>query len=117
MAQTLMHRLRALRDERGLTQQELGEKAGMSPVMISHFETGRRTSPSIENLVKLADALDVSVDYLLGRSDDQSPSGSPLEAAFRSTDWDKTEERLGQLKDLYEVWAARDRRRGDDEAK
>jgi len=38
----------------------------MQPSAISHFETGAR-KPSFDNLHLLADALDVTIDYLLGR--------------------------------------------------
>jgi transcriptional regulator with XRE-family HTH domain len=38
----------------------------MQPSAISHFETGNR-KPSFDNLRRLADALDVTTDYLLGR--------------------------------------------------
>jgi transcriptional regulator with XRE-family HTH domain len=59
-------RLTSQREQRGLTQAELGAKAGMAPGAISHFETGQRL-PSLESAVRLADALECSVDYLLGR--------------------------------------------------
>jgi transcriptional regulator with XRE-family HTH domain len=59
--------LHALRMMRGLTQSDLGRRAGMGAASVSHFETGQR-APSLESLVKLADALDVSVDALLGRA-------------------------------------------------
>src|SRR5438309_9892729 len=59
--------LQALREMRSLTQAELGKRAGIAAASISHFETGQR-SPSLESLVKLAEALDVSVDALLGRA-------------------------------------------------
>lgn len=59
-------RLRAARDYRGLSQGGLAQKAGMQPSAISHFETGTR-KPSFDNLRILADALDVTTDYLLGR--------------------------------------------------
>jgi transcriptional regulator with XRE-family HTH domain len=38
----------------------------MAPASISHFETGQR-APSLESLIKIADALQVSTDALLGR--------------------------------------------------
>ena len=57
---------RTIRERRGLTQVALGQRAGMAPASISHFETGQRV-PSLESLVRLADALGVSVDELLGR--------------------------------------------------
>ncbi len=59
-------RLRTARDYRGLSQSELAQKAGMQPSAISHFETGTR-KPSFDNLRILADSLDVTTDYLLGR--------------------------------------------------
>lgn len=56
---------------RGLTQTQLAEKCGLPSTSISHFENpeGSR-KPSFDNLRRLAKALDVTTDYLLGRSDD-----------------------------------------------
>lgn len=59
-------RLRAAREYRGLTQGQLAERAKLQPSAISHFETGTR-KPSFDNLRLLADTLDVTTDYLLGR--------------------------------------------------
>lgn len=59
-------RLRAARDKRGLNQADLAKRAGLQASAISHFETGTR-KPSFDNLRRLADALDVTTDYLLGR--------------------------------------------------
>jgi transcriptional regulator with XRE-family HTH domain len=59
-------RLRSAREYRGLTQGELADRAGLQPSAISHFETGAR-KPSFDNLRLLADTLDVTTDYLLGR--------------------------------------------------
>jgi transcriptional regulator with XRE-family HTH domain len=59
--------LREIRESRGLTQAELGIRAGVGAASVSHFETGQR-APSLETLVKLADALGITVDTLLGRA-------------------------------------------------
>jgi len=59
-------RLRCAREYRGLNQGELAARAGLQPSAISHFETGAR-KPSFDNLRLLADTLDVTTDYLLGR--------------------------------------------------
>jgi len=59
--------LRMMREMRGLTQSELGARAGLGAASISHFETGQRL-PSLDSLVKIADALECSVDALLGRA-------------------------------------------------
>jgi transcriptional regulator with XRE-family HTH domain len=62
------HRLRAAREYRGLNQGELAKLTGLKPAAVSHFETGGR-KPSFDNLRLLADKLDVTTDYLLGRVD------------------------------------------------
>jgi transcriptional regulator with XRE-family HTH domain len=63
----LARTLRQLRERRGFTQAALGARADMAAASVSHFETGQRV-PSLDSLVKLADALEVSVDTLLGRA-------------------------------------------------
>lgn len=73
-------RLRATRDKRGLEQSQLAEKSGIPATSISHFEAGRR-KPSLINLGNLADALNVSIDFLLGRTD--NPSAHIDSAVFR----------------------------------
>ncbi len=67
IAEIFRSSLRALREMRGLTQGELGKRAGIAAASVSHFETGQRV-PSLDSIVKLSDALEVSVDALLGRS-------------------------------------------------
>ena len=62
-------RLRSAREKRGLSQGELAKRAGFQASAISHFETGSR-KPSFDNLRRLADALEVTTDYLLGRVTD-----------------------------------------------
>lgn len=68
-AQVFPARLRAAREQRDLKQNELASRSGLQTSAISHFETGTR-KPSFDNLRRLADALDVTTDYLLGRVDD-----------------------------------------------
>jgi len=58
-------RLRTKREQRGLSQTELANKTGLQPSAIAHFEGGRR-KPSFDNIRVLANALNVSSDYLLG---------------------------------------------------
>lgn len=70
---------------RRLSQQELADRSKVPVAMISHFETGVRASASADNLVKLANALEVSIDYLLSRTDDPQPCNGPVEAALLRT--------------------------------
>jgi len=67
----LAENVRSLRELRRLTQAELGARAGIAAASISHFETGQRT-PSLDSVVKLADALGVSIDVLVGRAPAES---------------------------------------------
>jgi len=57
-------RIKEARERRGITQAELAGRCNLHVTAISAFESGRR-SPCIENLIKLAIALRVSVDWLL----------------------------------------------------
>jgi transcriptional regulator with XRE-family HTH domain len=74
-------RLQRFREIRNLTQAELGRRAGMAAASVSHFETGQR-SPSLESLVKLADALEISTDALLGRAELDQDSGTKIDPIF-----------------------------------
>ena len=60
-------RLRALRAERSLTQKDVYTAINVSPIVYQRYEYGH--SPSYEKLIALADYFDVSLDYLVGRSD------------------------------------------------
>lgn len=72
-------RLKRARQVRELQQGELAQKAGLPPASISHFESGTR-KPSFDNLRRLAKALEVSTDYLLGRVEqmDLGASSDPI---------------------------------------
>lgn len=85
MANTFSERLKVVRDRRGYSQAELAERAGLQPTAISHFETGTR-SPSFDNLRRLSDALSVSTDYLMGRSDTEQMVGPAADSLFRGVE-------------------------------
>lgn len=61
-------RLKTLRKEKKLTQKELAEQIGIKRNSYSDWENNK-TSPSFENLVKLADLFEVSLDWLFGRDE------------------------------------------------
>lgn len=64
-----MKNLREARDDAGLTQKKISEAIGISQQSYSDYENGR-TFPDEMTLIRLANTLNVSVDYLLGRTDD-----------------------------------------------
>ena len=61
-------RLKQLRKAKGLTQLAVQMKTGIEQALLSKFENGERVPPT-ETLVKLADFYEVSVDYILCRTD------------------------------------------------
>lgn len=58
-------RLRRARETSGWSQTDLAKRAGLQQSALSHYESGARR-PSFTNLKRLAKALDVSTDYLVG---------------------------------------------------
>lgn len=78
-SEIFQERLRAARDLREWSQNDLAIRAGLPPSSIAHFESGAR-KPSFDTLQRLANALEVSADYLLGRVADpgRAESGDPL---------------------------------------
>lgn len=70
-------KLRALRTEKGLTQQQLADKIGLVKASISAYEQGIKY-PSIEILIKLCNQFNISADYLLGLSDNMELKLSAL---------------------------------------
>jgi transcriptional regulator with XRE-family HTH domain len=66
--QTLLgQRIAALRNALDLTQPGLASKAGVSPRALAALELGECNDPQVRTLERVADALSVSLDYLLGR--------------------------------------------------
>ena len=61
-------RLRRLRKERNLSQDEIGKSLNIDGRSVGNYESGNR-EPSLDTLVKLANFYGVSADYLLGRTD------------------------------------------------
>lgn len=57
-------RIADLRKQVGMSQEELGQRLGLSACAVGSYEQGRR-KPSADILVSMAEELDVSVDYLL----------------------------------------------------
>ncbi len=75
-------RLRAAREMRELSQLELAERARLQQAAVSHYEGGARR-PSLRNLRRLSEALEVTTDYLVGRSESPEALPSSDEPLFR----------------------------------
>ena len=62
-------RLKELREEKGLTQKEVAQEFNINAVTYLHYEKTQR-EPSLSLLADMAKFFDVSVDYLLGLTDE-----------------------------------------------
>lgn len=78
-------RLKKLRQEKGITQQELADALNISRTTIGMYEINQR-EPDNATLVKLANYFDVSIDYLLGRTDDPT---NPVKGIVTREDFER----------------------------
>ncbi len=58
--------LKKIRKSSNITQRTLGEHLGYQYTAIANYESGRN-EPSIDDLIKIAEFFDVTMDYLVGR--------------------------------------------------
>lgn len=82
-----MYNIRVKRRALGLTMKQLAALVGVTEAAISHYETGRR-EPDPDMLGRIANALGVTVDYLLGREDLATTVGKPdaVQTMFHSSE-------------------------------
>lgn len=78
-----MNNIRIRRRALGLTMKQLASIVGVTEAAISHYETGRR-EPDNDMLLSIANALGVTVDYLIAH--EESPSPVPAQEKAPATD-------------------------------
>ncbi len=69
-------RLRFAREQRGMTQKQAAQAAGIATDMISRLENGRYQSPGLRTLVRIADGLGAAVTDLLPDGTAEAQTGS-----------------------------------------
>jgi len=74
----LYSRIKSEREKLRLTQIDLSKKLNVSQQTIGSWEVGR-TEPSTDNLQKLSELFNTSIDYLLGKSDIRKPESLTLD--------------------------------------
>ena len=84
-------RLKELRKQAHLTQVELAKRLGIGQSSYADWERGKK-KPTQENLVKIAQILDVSIDYLVANSEEKSDELDNIELLFRMNSKGLTEE-------------------------
>ena len=105
-------RLKEARENLKWTQSQLGIKAGLPTSSIAQFETNAR-KPSFDTLRRLASALQVSTDYLLGRVDGSQIVLNSGTALFRHLDRISGDDRK-LLEDFAEILANRNKKNNDE---
>ena len=84
-------RIKALRKQAKLTQVDVAEKLGISQPAYASWERGAK-KPTQENLVKIAQILNVSVDYLVGNLEEKIDELDNIEVLFRMNSKGLTDE-------------------------
>lgn len=100
---SLGRRIRELREKRGFTQKYMADRLGMGRSNFGHIENDR-VNPSSDDLEKIADILNTSTDYLLGRTEHPFGARRVLSAEDYAEGYDDeptTEEEA--LEELYSV--------------
>ena len=90
-------RLKELRKQAHLTQVELAKRLGIGQSSYADWERGKK-KPTQDNLVKIAQVLNVSVDYLVGNSEEKSDDLDKIELLFRMNSKGLTDEEKGIFK-------------------
>ena len=98
-------RLTAVMQDRNLKQSDVCRLTGLSSAQVAYLVTGRTKDPKLETVVKIADALDISLDFLAGRRSDAVPRLTREESVLLSDYRECTPERRRKAAD-----AVRDQR-------
>ena len=64
-----MLKLQEIREQKGILQKDLAQKLNKTRACISSWETSK-TEPDLQSLIQIANELEVTTDYLLGRTDE-----------------------------------------------
>lgn len=64
-----MLKLQEIREQKGILQKDLADKLNKTRACISSWETSK-TEPDLQSLIQMANLLEVTTDYLLGRSNE-----------------------------------------------
>lgn len=80
-----MNRLRELREEKGLTQKEFGDKVNASQNTVSQWESGKRNI-EVDRLLQFAEYFQCTTDYILGNSDQKNGNNTVQDESTKYRD-------------------------------
>ena len=112
-------RFKGLRETNGLTQEQMAEKLGVQRPTIAGYESEEKNRlPRKETLNKISKKFGVSIDWLMGNSDNPSNEGNEKEFQEFSNDpnlglWfkelkDSPEEQVDELRKIWEIIKTRE---------
>lgn len=102
-----MNRIKLLRTSRDMKQSELAKDLGIGASTLSYWERGD-FQPDNDSLIKLADYFNVTIDYLLSRTDDPTPPSAARSAPPDPFE-DLSEESRKELEKFAELLKIRDK--------
>ena len=100
-----MNRIKNLREELNMTQQELADKLEGAKSTIAMYEKGDR-KPSLKVLVKLSEIFNCSIDYLLGKTDIRNPEKQikdDFQFAYHKESEGLSEEEIKEALEFYKL--------------
>lgn len=116
-----MLRLKELREEKGWTMKEAAEKLGLKYTTYISYEKGEQQGvgrePGSDTLIKIADLFDVTVDYLIGKTNHRHGYYQPTSdeelrfALFDGADVDITDEMYDEVKKFAAFVALREKQK------
>lgn len=83
----MLPRLRQLRQEQALSQQQLANRLGLSQQSINKYEN-HKVEPDISTLCKMADLFGTTIDYIVNRSNDRIPPGQDTPPGLTRTEYE-----------------------------
>lgn len=95
----LSRRLKKLRKEKQISQKDLAKKLNLSPSTIAMYETEKR-KPDSETLEKMSNYFDVSIDYLLGLTNERSSADKIKKAISADPELQDAWNQISQREDL-----------------
>lgn len=107
---SLGSRIKGLRKENNISQKEFAAKMGVSNVVLSRYESDER-KPDYDVLQQIADYFEVTLDYLLGRTDEPANDEEAFQAFINDPElgiWYRdlpksSEEELQKLRAIWDV--------------
>ena len=108
MASNLLKiKLRQLRSDKKISLDKLSEETNISKSYLWELENRDNVSPSAEKLSKIADALGVTLDFLLDHGSEQPDQGVIREAFFRKFDR-LDDDAKKRVEDIIDTWGKKD---------